>query len=404
MVYQAVFKVGNTNHKLNQLEVNPALDGQINVGFVKSRFAHGSQPSREEINIAYQILCQYPDAYAIEVAGVNPAAAIAAIVLFLVFVLFGPIIFSFYMCGKPKAKNLFRNVLGIEQFKKFRKIYIIIGSILYAGCLAFIIVSFILLKDLASTALFILAGFDIVYFIVGILVGNSIYKKYHVDEPAPELSENPGMAAPSGRLTDEATDELLRYKKLLDAGAITEAEYETKKKQLLTAAAQPSYASSMPAKPAQEKGGKGALFAFSILALLGYVFLLVWWSTGIDFCWVYAGRNETITSSFFGMLGRNLFVLLIFVGHVASFISFLVFFFMLFGRFKKKASIICLSVSIVMSLVSLVNFIVLLPAKSPLYTAQAKVTALAAMPTILVSLVILLIVAAKKKPANPKAN
>ena len=121
----------------------------------------------------------------------DPLLTAMIVLLFLVFVFFGPIILAILMIGKPKKITPFKNVLNIEQYKKFRLIYLIIGFILYVGIIVLFVLSIAIesMSGMITPSLYILFGFDIVYLILSLVIGNSIYKKYHVEEPLPDGAE-----------------------------------------------------------------------------------------------------------------------------------------------------------------------------------------------------------------------
>lgn len=148
--------------------------------------------SDEMINIAYQVLKFYPKATQIQVlAPVSPAQTIKAVAMFLAFVFAGPILLCLEMFGFPKGRSLFRKILDIPQFKKFRLVYLVITFTLYVGIIVLFILSICLysMKDMIAPSLYILAGYDIVIFVLAYFLGNNIYKKYYVAPPVDNVSD-----------------------------------------------------------------------------------------------------------------------------------------------------------------------------------------------------------------------
>ena len=65
-------------------------------------------------------------------------------------------------------------------------------------------------------------------------LGHAIYERIHKnDSPAQEPTTQQPAATPAPSSNESTADEILKLKKLLDAGAITQQEYDTQKKKLL---------------------------------------------------------------------------------------------------------------------------------------------------------------------------
>ena len=247
--YSATYKIEGreyTETKLSAMSFPHAIDKKL----VLSRMEESDKEYPDEfINIAYQILLKHKDAYDIKVTKqMDPLLTAMIVLLFLVFVFFGPIILAILMIGKPKKITPFKNVLNIEQYKKFRLIYLIIGFILYVGIIVLFVLSIAIksMSGMITPSLYILFGFDIVYLILSLVIGNSIYKKYHVEEPLPDGAEIIADPLPlesknevtkaeevSEEPSTSKTDELREYKKLLDDGIISKEDYEKKKNEIM---------------------------------------------------------------------------------------------------------------------------------------------------------------------------
>ena len=379
-MYTATFKIGNNSYSQDKMSVVSGL--QFDEAFVTSRMEDTKRKHpADNLNVAYQILLKYPDAYNIIV--VNNGKAVLALLLFIFMIFFGPIIFAFYMHNKPKKGNLFRNVQNIEQFKKFRKILIIIGSITYGLIAAFIVVCAIVLKDLLTMSLYILFGFDIAYLLVGVLGGNSIYKKYHVEEEIPESSGEQTSSFENNITTseqeevqissDEKIEKLREYKKLLDEGVITKAEFNAMKAKLM---GDMGVKTKTPIK-------LGIEWLFIGLSLLALVFIFVWWCLPVDYmilnlAWFARGyKGTTFFESFAAPLGWSSFPITSIIGFgvaLAGLIAYIV----VLNNKKKIARIITSSISLVGVITCVVNHIIMLTYNQTrydvfYYTTQASI-------------------------------
>ena len=280
--YSATYKIEGREYAETKLSVM-SFPYTIDKKLVLQRMEKSDKEYPDEfVNIAYQILLKHKDAYDIKVTKqMDPLLTAMIVLLFLVFLFFGPIILAILMIGKPKKITPFRNVLNIEQYKKFRLIYLIIGFILYVGIIVLFILSIVIksMSGMITPSLYILFGFDIVYLILSLIIGNSIYKKYHVEEPLPnggEIISDPLTLESENEVTKaeevseepstSKTDELREYKKLLDDGIISKEDYEKKKNEIM-------FGSS------KQKNKNGALVFFSwtaaILMALGMIIDLI---------------------------------------------------------------------------------------------------------------------------------
>ena len=98
-------------------------------------------------------------------------------------ILLAPIIVVLGMFGKFLLKGLYKNVLQIEEFKKFRKTYTIICFSWFVLGIALTVLIFTLLSDFAEYGLYPLAIGNILLSALSIVFGNKIYKKHKDDIP-----------------------------------------------------------------------------------------------------------------------------------------------------------------------------------------------------------------------------
>lgn len=121
------------------------------------------------------------------------------------------------------------------------------SNVLYTGCGA--IVLFECLLDLSGVLLFLLAGMyllGIILFICGLACGywratifrrNALeyyYARAHTHTPPPAVTTPPpAPTTPAQPSTQDNLAAIATLKQLLDSGAITQEEYDQKKKQLL---------------------------------------------------------------------------------------------------------------------------------------------------------------------------
>lgn len=204
-------------------------------------------------------------------AKIPKADALALLILlgFVFAVLLAPIIVVLGMFGKFLLKGLYKNVLQIEEFKKFRKTYTIISFSWFVFAIAFCVLGFTVLpEEFAMIGWQTLCIGNIAIFALSIVFGNKIYKKHKDDLPqdtvAQAVSEGNGEVAvvtqeqevvnespvdkeepieevstnEVGQISDESMFKNLsaikQLKELLDMGAITQKEFDDKKKILLS--------------------------------------------------------------------------------------------------------------------------------------------------------------------------
>lgn len=177
---------------LQKMEVDPSLSYSFKAVMERMMILTNDKVDPKKVNVAYQVLLLYPKATNIEVLPpVSPFQIISLALIFLAFVLFGPIMLCLEMFGFPKGKSLFRKILDIPQFKKSRKVYLAITFTLYTGILVLFILSICLpaLKNMITPSLYILFGFDIAIFVLAYFLGNNIYKKYYKEPDVKEVSD-----------------------------------------------------------------------------------------------------------------------------------------------------------------------------------------------------------------------
>ena len=176
--------------------------------------------------------------------------ALLAIALALA-IIFAPIIIVLGLFGKFLLKGLYRNILNLEAFKKFRKAYTIICFSWFFLSIAFCVVSGILLPDIVELSFYILCGGNIALFVLSIVFGNKIYKKHKDDIPTdPDAEGETEAESDTEELTsfDEGAQGASEYgnkKKvfelltelaaLRDANVLTEEEFNAQKQQILNA-------------------------------------------------------------------------------------------------------------------------------------------------------------------------
>ena len=93
-------------------------------------------------------------------------------------IIFAPIIVVLGLFGKFLLKGLYKNILGLDEFKKFRKAYTVICLSWFFLSIAFCVVCVNLLSDFAEYSFYILCGGNIALFALSIVFGNKIYKKH----------------------------------------------------------------------------------------------------------------------------------------------------------------------------------------------------------------------------------
>ena len=178
-------------------------------------------------------------------------------------IIFAPIIVILGLFGKFLLKGLYKNILGLDEFKKFRKAYTVICLSWFFLSIAFCVVCGILLSDFVEYSFYILCGGNIALFALSIVFGNKIYKK-HKDELT-EASDTAKAADPDKKplRTEDTADEpdaeeppngnegvyglneygnkkkifelLAELAALRDANVLTEEEFNEQKKQILNA-------------------------------------------------------------------------------------------------------------------------------------------------------------------------
>lgn len=167
------------------------------------------------------------------------------------------------MFGKFIFGGLFKNVLEIDEFKKFRKTYSIINLVWLALAIVTIVLLVIFNVNI-TTALYALVGINIALFIISIVKGNKIYNKHKDELPKPvEVNSNLESNDSSEEVIethynnddshysyenqiennnnihenythkDESLIKLRSYKQMFNEGLISEKEFESLKQGLL---------------------------------------------------------------------------------------------------------------------------------------------------------------------------
>lgn len=170
--------------------------------------------------------------------------------------IFAPVIIVLGMFGKFILGGLFKDLLTIEAFKKFRKIYSIICISWFVLAIAAIVVLSIL-EIGGAIPFYALVGVNVLLFILSIVFSFKILKEhedelpttsddveiqsstdtyegevsYQTDDSEYSATCEEPSSAPSGQIDN--LDAIKKLKELLDLGAITEAEFEAKKNELL---------------------------------------------------------------------------------------------------------------------------------------------------------------------------
>ena len=171
-------------------------------------------------------------------------------------ILMAPIIIVLGMFGKFVLKGLFKNVLPLDAFKKFRKTFTIICLSWFGLAVAACVLLLILVPNLFEVAFGALCVGNIVLFVLSIVIGNSIYKKHKDELPmqvettnqedlveqkeeVEKIDENQDVIVPNeisnndNLEVDRTVEALKKFKELLDMGIITQKEFDAKKKELL---------------------------------------------------------------------------------------------------------------------------------------------------------------------------
>ena len=243
------------------------------------------------------------------------------LIAFVLGLIFAPILIVLGMFGKFLLGGLFKNVLPIKAFKKFRKGYSILNFVWLGLGIAAVTVLAILQVDatILSIPLYALVGGNILLFILSIVIGNKIYNehKHELPQPVEEFAEYSEDGATTetdafgAEQSSEAAKEqsgsfdtppadaiqknlhaIKQLKELLDMGAITQAEFNQKKNVLLGVISAPA-----KTKTAKElRSNKGlhttnlVLSIFTIITfIVGIVFLLC---TKIEYCYRYDYIDE----------------------------------------------------------------------------------------------------------------
>ena len=207
---------------------------------------------------------------------------VLALVLALVF---APFIIVLGLFGKFLLKGLYKNVLQIEEFKKFRKAYTIIcfGWFVVGIALTIVLAQF---EALVEYCLYPLVLGNILLFVLSVVFGNKIYKKHK--DTIPVVADASNEVVPDDEIveteeiaTDVAMDDsadqslgavdvdeynnkkkmfelLTELAALRDANVLTEEEFNEQKKQILNARYEP-----VPHRVASDRG-KGKEVALAV--------------------------------------------------------------------------------------------------------------------------------------------
>ena len=198
----------------------------------------------------------------------NANGGILLVLAFVLALLFAPIIVVLGMFGKFLLKGLYKNVLQIEEFKKFRKTYTIICLGWFVVGIALSVLMFTLSPDLAEYGLYPFAIGNVVVFALSIVFGNKIYKKHKDDIPAEpdascEAASNDELVEIEDTAADTSADEsavdspislgsdeygskkkmfelLTELAALRNANILTEEEFNEQKRQILSARYEPA--------------------------------------------------------------------------------------------------------------------------------------------------------------------
>jgi predicted nucleic acid-binding Zn ribbon protein len=146
-------------------------------------------------------------------------------------IVFAPVIIVLGLFGKFLLKGLYKNILGLEEFKKFRKTYTIICFSWFFLSIAFIVVCGVLQLEIVEYAFYVLCGGNIALFALSIVFGNKIYKKHKDDIPtdsntAKEVDSEAELIETEDTTTESATEESSNS----NAGMFGSNEYDNKKK------------------------------------------------------------------------------------------------------------------------------------------------------------------------------
>ena len=104
----------------------------------------------------------------------NGNGGILLALAFVIAVLLAPIIIVLGMFGKFLLKSVYKNILHLDEFKKFRKTYTIVCFSWFAVGIALAVVVFKLIPDLATYGLYPLFIGNIVLFALSIVFGKKI--------------------------------------------------------------------------------------------------------------------------------------------------------------------------------------------------------------------------------------
>ena len=230
----------------------------------------------------------------------NQNGGILLLLAFVIGLIFAPILIVLGMFGKFLLGGLFKNVLPIEAFKKFRKTYSIISlSWLVLGIAAIVLLACFQID--VTIALYALVGGNILLFILSIVIGNKIYNEHKdelpevvVDEVAdePTMNDNEVEFASNESIVREADnsepesvhgiehnepateildnlDAIKKLKELLDLGILTKKEFEEKKKEIL------GYKTEKPSVEKKPISAKTIMTTGLVLSLIGLLTFIV---------------------------------------------------------------------------------------------------------------------------------
>jgi len=188
MRYDVYFEVGGQNYscslKYASVEITMPID-QMRLRLKNKQ----KQLNPFEKMIVQRIIDAYPDAQNIELETVEePGDSDKAnsnwVIIFIIAIILGiiiaPILLTFAMFGKLLLKSTFKDILGFEEYKKFRKIHLALAYLWMVICIVCFAVFSVLPIDVSNSTIPIYALFfgNLAFVIIAVVKAKHIKKEY----------------------------------------------------------------------------------------------------------------------------------------------------------------------------------------------------------------------------------
>ncbi|MCQ2211547.1 MAG: hypothetical protein MJZ34_14795 [Paludibacteraceae bacterium] len=207
--------------------------------------------SEEEIddkifNIASQIVLKYKDATKMKIEKYETAlgdvgAILAAIMVFLFSLIFGPIIVALGMNGKFIARSIYEKALKYDEFKRRRNILMLFMFVGEALAIALLVYSLAIgFFEMIVTAGFLIAFINLASFGTSIVIASKYHKNLVTEKEAKNLELLKPYEVTESTTKEELIEEIERLRmrifelenkgnKLLSEGSSISTEFETAK-------------------------------------------------------------------------------------------------------------------------------------------------------------------------------